>query len=121
MAKAVGVGGFFFRAKDPEGLKAWYETHLGINPAPTAMEMMPWMSEAGVTVFAPFSDDTDYFRSDKSFMINFRVDDMDGLVAKLTAAGIEVKNDQVMDGLGRFVHIEDPEGTPIELWEPASA
>ena len=50
-------------------------------------------------------------------MINFRVDDMDGLIAKLTAAGIEVKNDTSMDGLGRFVHIEDPEGTQIELWE----
>lgn len=120
MAKAVGVGGFFFRAKDPDALKAWYETHLGINPAPTDMEMTPWTTDAGVTVFAPFADDTDYFRSDKTFMLNFRVDDMDGLVAKLTGAGIEVRNDQTMDGLGRFVHIEDPEGTPIELWEPAA-
>lgn len=121
MAKATGIGGLFFRAKDPEALKAWYETHLGINLAPTDMEMPPWVSEAGVTVFAPFSDDTDYFRADKSFMINFRVDDIEALVAKLTAAGIEVRNDQTMEDLGRFVHIEDPEGTPIELWEPAAA
>ena len=121
MAKALGVGGIFFRAKDPKALAAWYETHLGINPAPTDMETPPWISEGGVTVFSPFSADTDYFASDKSFMINFRVDDLDGLIAKLTAAGIEVKNDQSMEGLGRFVHIEDPEGTPIELWEPAQS
>ncbi len=120
MAKAIGVGGFFFRSKDPEALKAWYETHLGINPAPTDMEMVPWVTEAGVTVFAPFSENTDYFDAAKSFMINFRVDDMEALVADLTAAGIEVKNDQTMEGLGRFVHIEDPEGTPIELWQPVS-
>ena len=53
-------------------------------------------------------------------MLNFRVDDMDGLIENLSAAGIEIRNDQTMDGLGRFVHIEDPEGTPIELWEPAA-
>ena len=119
MAKALGVSGVFFRAKDPKALAAWYETHLGINPAPTDMETPPWISEGGVTVFAPFSEDTDYFAADKSFMLNFRVDDLEALIANLTAAGIEVKNDQTMDGLGRFVHIEDPEGTPIELWEPA--
>ncbi len=119
MAKAVGVGGFFFRAEDPEGLTAWYEKHLGINPAPKDMEMPPWISEGGVTVFAPFSADTDYFRKDSQFMINLRVDDMAALIEKLTAAGIEVKNDQTMEGLGRFTHIEDPEGNPIELWEPA--
>ncbi len=119
MTNVKGVGGFFFRAKDPKALAAWYELHLGINPAPTDMTSPPWMTEAGVTVFAPFSEDTDYFAADKSFMINFRVDDMDVLVANLTAAGIDVKNDQTMEGLGRFVHIEDPEGTPIELWEPA--
>ena len=119
MAKATGVGGFFFRAQDPEALKAWYERHLGVNPAPTDMDMLPWRTEPGVTVFSPFAADTDYFRADKSFMINFRVDDMDAMIGQLTAAGIEIKNDQIMDGIGRFVHIEDPEGTPIELWQPA--
>lgn len=119
MAKALGVGGLFFRAKDPKALAVWYEKHLGINPAPTDMTTPPWITEDGVTVFSPFAADSDYFRADKSFMINFRVDDMDELVAQLTAAGIEIKNDQKMDGLGRFVHIEDPEGTPIELWQPA--
>ena len=119
MAKAIGVGGLFFRAKDPGVLKVWYETHLGINPAPTDMEMVPWMTEPGVTVFSPFAADTDYFRADKLFMINFRVDDMEAMIVQLTDAGIEIKNDQLMDGIGRFVHVEDPEGTPIELWQPA--
>ena len=119
MAKAIGVGGLFFRAKDPDALKVWYETHLGINPAPTDMAMVPWMTEPGVTVFSPFAADTDYFSADKTFMINFRVDDMEAVIGQLTAARIEIKNDQIMDGIGRFVHIEDPEGTPIELWQPA--
>ena len=119
MGNVKGVGGFFFRAKDPKALAAWYETHLGVSPAPTDMETPPWITEGGVTVFAPFSEDTDYFAADKSFMINFRVDDLEELLAHFAAEGIEVKNDQVMEGLGRFVHIQDPEGTPIELWQPA--
>ena len=120
MAKALGIGGLFFRAKDPKALAAWYESELGINLAPTDMEMTPWVADAGVTVFAPFSADTDYFRSDRQFMINFRVDDLDALVAQCRARGIEVKNEQSMEGLGKFAHIEDPEGNPIELWEPVS-
>ncbi|MDA8585629.1 VOC family protein [Rhodobacteraceae bacterium] len=119
MAKALGVGGFFFRAQNPAALAEWYQTHLGINPAPTDLDAPPWVTDGGVTVFSPFAADTDYFRPDKNFMINFRVDDMDGIIAQLTDAGIEIKNTQTMDGIGRFVHIEDPEGTPIELWQPA--
>lgn len=119
MAKAVGVGGLFFRAKNPSVLAAWYKKHLGVLPAPTDMETPPWITDSGVTIFSPFAHDTDYFSTDKPFMINFRVDDMDGLLKNFAEAGIDVKNDQVMDGLGRFVHIEDPEGTPIELWQPA--
>jgi len=117
MAKALGIGGIFFRAKDPAGLAQWYETHLGINPAPTDMTTPPWISEGGVTVFAPFAADTDYFPATQQCMVNFRVDDMDGMVAQLTGAGIEIRNDQVMEGLGRFVHVHDPEGNAVELWE----
>lgn len=119
MAKALGIGGIFFRAKDPKALAAWYKKHLGIDPAPSDMGAQPWIAEGGVTVFSPFAADTDYFSADKNFMVNFRVDDMVEMVAQLQSAGIEFKNDQILDGLGRFVHIEDPEGTPIELWEPA--
>lgn len=120
MAKVLGVGGLFFRAKDPKKLAEWYEKHLGINPAPTDMTTPPWMAEGGVTVFAPFADDTDYFASDRQFMVNFRVDEMDGMIARLSSEGIDIRNDQTMEGLGRFVHISDPEGNAIELWEPAA-
>ena len=118
MEKVTGIGGFFFRSEDPEGLAAWYETHLGINLAPKDMETVPWVSEEGVTVFAPFSDGSDYFAEDKRFMLNFRVRDMDAMVAQLRAAGIEVSHEMAMEGVGRFARIHDPEGNPLELWEP---
>jgi len=118
MEKVTGIGGFFFRSKDPEGLSAWYEKHLGINLAPKDLEMPPWVSEEGVTVFAPFSDSTDYFADDKRFMLNFRVRDMDAMLAQLRAEGIEVSHEMTMEGIGRFARIHDPEGNPLELWEP---
>ena len=72
-----------------------------------------------MTVFAPFSADTDYFPADRRFMINFRVADLDGLLADLAAAGIEATRREEMAGIGRFARITDPEGNPVELWEPA--
>lgn len=119
MAQALGVGGVFFRAKDPAALAAWYKTHLGIDPAPTGPDTPPWITEAGVTVFSPFPDDTDYFPADRGFMLNFRVADLETALADLEAAGIEASHREDMDGVGRFARIEDPEGNPIELWEPA--
>ena len=90
MQRVQGFGGFFFRAKDPEGLAKWYHDHLGINPAPKNMEMPPWVTESGVTVFGPFAADTDYFAADKTFMLNFRVADLDAMIAQLKSADIEV-------------------------------
>lgn len=119
MAQALGVGGVFFRAKDPAALAAWYKTHLGIDPAPTGPDTPPWITEAGVTVFSPFPDDTDYFPADRGFMLNFRVADLETALADLEAAGIAASHREDMDGVGRFARIEDPEGNPIELWEPA--
>ena len=116
----TGIGGFFFRAKDPKGLAAWYQTYLGINLAPTDMEMMPWVAEGGVTVFAPFDMDTDYFPKDRAFMLNFRVESLDEALHDLRAAGIEISHEQAMDGVGRFARIHDPEGNPVELWEPVT-
>ena len=120
MVNVLGIGGVFFRAKDPAALADWYQTHLGIAPAPTSAEAMPWITESGVTVFSPFAADTDYFPSDKAFMFNFRVADLDAACAELTAAGITCGDVMAMDGVGRFARIHDPEGNPIELWEPAA-
>lgn len=120
MQTVQGFGGFFFRARDPERLTKWYRDHLGINPAPKNMQMTPWMTEAGVTIFSPFNADTDYFASDRSFMLNFRVADLDAMIEQLKSANIEISHESEMEGIGRFCRIHDPEGNPIELWEPAS-
>jgi predicted enzyme related to lactoylglutathione lyase len=111
-----GIGGFFFRAQDPATLAKWYATHLGVG----AGEYGVWQPQAGPSVFAPFKADTDYFVADKQWMLNLRVDDLDGLIASLREAGIEVitKDEWDMPGLGRFARIHDPEQNPIELWEP---
>lgn len=115
MAKAIGIGGFFFRADNPDTLRAWYATHLGIDG-------IPWMQEAGPTVFEPFVRDSDYFPKDRSAMINLRVDDLDTLIAQLKAADIHVEIRPEWDSeIGRFARIHDPEGNPIELWEPPAA
>jgi predicted enzyme related to lactoylglutathione lyase len=112
----TGIGGVFFRAKDPKALQAWYGEHLGIVPD----DAYQWMQQAGPTVFMPFKADTDYFPADRQWMLNYRVADLDGLLASLRAAGIEVAVDPAWDSpeTGRFARIHDPEGNPIELWEP---
>lgn len=121
MQKVEGLGGLFFRARDPKALAEWYETHLGVNQTPTDANSMPWMQAAGPTVFAPFSEDTDYFgRDSQQWMINFRVGDLNAMVTQLESAGIEIGRRDDMEGIGRFARIHDPEGNPIELWEPAS-
>ena len=121
MEKVQGIGGLFFRARDPKALAEWYQTHLGINPAPTDMTTPPWVSSEGVTVFAPFSHDTDYFPAENTFMLNFRVASLDRMLAQLRAADIAIEREEAMDGIGRFARIHDPEGNPIELWEPEAA
>lgn len=118
--RVQGFGGFFFRARDPDKLAKWYRDHLGIDPAPQDMEMQPWVTDSGVTVFAPFASDTDYFAADKAFMLNFRVVDLAAMIGQLESAGIDVSHESEMAGIGRFARIHDPEGNPIELWEPES-
>lgn len=120
MAQVLGIGCVFFRANDPSALAAWYEKHLGINPAPTSEQEMPWVTQEGVTVFSPFAADTDYFPKDRAFMLNFRVADLAVAVKDLNEAGIETGDVLEMEGIGRFSRIHDPEGNPIELWEPPS-
>ncbi|APX12583.1 VOC family protein [Tateyamaria omphalii] len=118
MECVTGFGGFFFRSENPEGLASWYRDMLGINLVPTAADQTPWMAQGGPTVFAPFAADTDYFAADKAFMLNFRVEHLDKMAAQLEDAGVTVKMVGDMPGIGRFAHLTDPEGTPIELWEP---
>lgn len=112
----TGIGGVFFRAQDPEALAAWYLEHLGV----VATGEDVFMQQAGPTVFAPFKQSTDYFPADKQWMVNFRVDDLAGLIQRLDDAGIAVETRAEWDapGYGRFARIHDPEGNPIELWQP---
>ena len=112
----TGIGGLFFRSRDPDARTAWYREHLGIEAGQDGI----WQQQAGMTVFAPFPADTDYFAADQSFMLNLRVTELDALAAKLEAAGIAVERRPEWDtaDYGHFAHIHDPEGLPIELWEP---
>ncbi|ASY65650.1 Glyoxalase family protein (plasmid) [Sinorhizobium sojae CCBAU 05684] len=116
MPKVVGIGGVFFKAADPAWLAEWYEKHLGIDD----LHKSVWQQEAGTTIFGPFSENTDYFgRAEQQWMINFRVDDLDGLMANLRASGIAVETRTEWNSeVGRFARIHDPEGNPVELWEP---
>ena len=118
MEKVTGIGGFFFRAKDPKALALWYEQHLGVSKIPTTGEEQAWEQEAGTTAFAPFKESSNKFGNpEKVWMLNFRVRDMDKMAAQLQAAGIEVKVDPNTD-YGKFARLNDPEGNPIELWQP---
>ena len=116
MQRVTGIGGFFFRARDPAGLAAWYEANLGISSTDTAWS---WSQQAGPTVFAPFPTDTDYFgRLEQQTMLNFRVDDLDAMLEQLRAAGATVDDEVAEASYGRFGHAVDPEGNRFELWQP---
>jgi predicted enzyme related to lactoylglutathione lyase len=117
--RVAGIGGLFFRAHDPKALRTWYQQHLGIGLTPNSERESIWQQEAGPTAFTPFPEATKYFGDpQKMWMVNFRVHDLDKMVAQLQAAGIEVKA-YPPDANGRFAHLRDPEGNPIELWQPA--
>lgn len=119
MEKVTGIGGLFFRAQDPAALARWYEEHLGIDPVPSDYDHPPWQQQAGPTVFAPFQEDTEYFGNRKNmWMVNFRVRDLDAMVIQLRSAGIDVEVDPEQYPNGRFARLYDPEGNPIQLWEP---
>jgi glyoxylase I family protein len=122
MEKVTGIGGLFFRAHDPKGLAQWYQEHLGVTMTPSSKDDPVWQQEAGQTVFAPFKEDTKYFGDmQKAWMVNFRVRDLDKMAAQLRAAGIEVKIDPQTYPNGRFARLHDPEGNPIELWQPVGS
>jgi len=120
MEKVSGIGGLFFRAKAPQPLAQWYQDHLGVTRTPDNYDDPCWNQQAGPTVFAPFPEQTTYFGSPTQvWMVNFRVRDLDAMAAQLRAAGIEVKIDAEVYPNGRFARLHDPEGNPIELWEPS--
>ena len=121
----LGIGGVFFRAKDPETLNKWYRDHLnvgaGCNPdAAEPVDQWSWAAIGGPTVFAPFKADTDYFPADKQYMLNLRVSEIDDLLAALRSSGVVVETKAEWDSpeTGKFARIHDLDGNPIELWEP---
>ena len=117
--KVTGIGGVFFRAHDPKALAQWYQDHLGVFGIPQSKNDPVWNQQAGPTAFAPFPEQTNYFGdATKHWMINFRVSDLDKMARQLEAAGIAVKVDPAAYPNGRFARLHDPEGNPIELWQP---
>ena len=115
MGRVTGIGGLFFRARDPEALTAWYAEHLGIG----GDESGPWVSAAGPTVVSAFEADTDYFgRPEQQWMPNFRVEGLDEVLDALRAAGATVDDEVQSFDYGRFGWASDPEGNRFELWEP---
>ena len=120
MQRVTGIGGAFIRAQDPPGLAARYDRHLGGTRAPRDHDQSPRVQAGGPTVFAAFDADSDCFgRAEQARMVNFRVADLDAMVAQLHAAGIAVEFDPTDYPNGRFARLHDPEGNPIEPWEPA--
>ena len=124
--KVTGVGGVFFKAEDPEKMKEWYSKHLGlvVNEYGSLFEFRSTddPEQKGYLQWSPFSDKTEYFDpSTKQFMINYRVADIEGLVRELKKEGVEVLDEIESYEYGKFVHIMDPEGNKIELWEPVDS
>ena len=121
MERVNGIGGYFLLAAEPEAMTAWYRDVLGVDFGDHGL----WQQPAGPTVIGLFEADTDYFgtrpegQDRQQTMLNFRVADLDAMIAQLRVAGAEVDDQtQQMDGIGRFGWVTDPEGNRIELWEP---
>ena len=118
MERVTGIGGVFQRAGQAASLRAWYAEHLGIDLAEWGGKPFEW-TPGGSTTWAIFDSDTEYFgRPEQAFMVNFRVADLDALLAQLRAAGVEVIDALEESEYGRFSWAVDPEGTRFELWEP---
>lgn len=120
MARAIGLGGIFFKSRDPAALSAWYARHLGLQPDDWGgVQFGEDAARPGGTLWVPFPADTGHFApSTQPYMINFRVDDLDALLAQLREAGVPVDERTERGELGSFGWIMDPEGTRIELWQP---
>jgi glyoxylase I family protein len=123
MARVTGIGGFFFRARDPDALNRWYGEHFGVIMLDSREYEDPgWFQDRGETVFSAFRQESDFFGApEKNWAMTFRVDDLDGMVERLRSAGIEVEPHADPYPNGRFAELEDPEGNHIQLWEPNAA
>lgn len=124
MTRVTGIGGIFFKSKDPAAINEWYKNHLGFETSPygTSFEWMEAgdVTKKGTTQWAPFAENTTYFEpSGKDFMINYRVENLEALVETLKAEGVTILDSIQTYDYGKFIHILDPEGNKIELWEPA--
>ena len=118
-----GLGGVFFKADDPAALAAWYQRHLGVGVEGWGGAMFPWRrddtGERAYTVWSPFKAETKYFEpSDKPYMLNFRVDDLDAVLTALREEGCRVLDRREDGEQGRFGYVVDPEGMLVELWQP---
>ena len=122
MQRVSGIGGIFFRAHDPGALAQWYSTRLGVDPAPESYEVPSWWQGAGPTVFAPVAHDSGHFGDEAhSWALNFRVADLDAMVEQLRGDGVLVDVDPQVYPNGRFAALRDPEGNPVQLWQPDGA
>jgi predicted enzyme related to lactoylglutathione lyase len=119
MGKAVGIGGVFLKAKDPKALLAWYGAHLGIPLSEWGFSSFEGPEAQGTTVLSFFPENTDKFDDpSQRAMINFRVDNMDEVIASLTEAGAKIDPKRDDSEFGKFAWFWDPEGNRVELWEP---
>ncbi|MBX7059565.1 MAG: VOC family protein [Leptospirales bacterium] len=123
MARITGVGGVFFKAKDPQALAAWYRDHLGLQLADFGGAILRWSddraSDGGLTVWHVAEQSTKWFEpGSSSFMINYRVDNMEEMRQQLQSAGVVIVQGPEDHENGRFMWIQDPEGNKVELWEP---
>lgn len=119
MERVTGIGGVFLRSSDPDRLGRWYADNLGVDMPPASYDDPVWEQEAGSTVWAIFGEDSDMFgRPEQQWMINFRVRDLDAMVSQLRASDIAVEVDPEEYPNGWFAQLADPDGNPIQLWQP---
>ena len=122
MGKVVGVGGVFLKAKEPKVLQAWYAEHLGLPLSEYGQTVFEGPEAVGQTVFSYFPESTGYFGdATQRAMVNFRVDSLDEVLARLTAAGARIDEKRDVSEYGKFAWFWDPEGNRVELWEPPVA
>ncbi|MBS1915459.1 MAG: VOC family protein [Bacteroidetes bacterium] len=123
MKRVTGIGGIFFKCKDPKKMKEWYKTHLGLDitdyGATFEWKEIAESTKNGSTTWGPFAENTKYFEpSSKDFMINYTVDDLEALVEELKKEGVTILDNLESYDYGKFVHILDVEGNKVQLWQP---